>query len=726
MKKFLALLIIICTQAFAGLPPTTSKGVGDSTDITTFKYQFPNFAITHTGVTASLGVLGVAGGGTGFPSYTVGDFLYADTTTTLAKLPATASGYVLTSNGAGTAPTYQPSGTSVNFILNPGAEVDTSGWATYADAAGVLPVDGTGGSPSVTWTRTTSTPLTSTGSFLFTKGASNRQGDGASYAFTIDSASQAKVLNIEFDYAVASGTFVAGSSGVDSDIEIYIYDVTNATLIQPSTYKLYASATSPPSHFISSFQTASNSTSYRLIFHTATTSASAFTVKFDTVSVAPSKYVYGSPITDWVAYTPTFTGFGTVSLVSFMSRRVGSDLEVRGQFASGTTTATANTITIGYSGANANVTIDNSKLPAQTIIGDASNDNHVSPAVYRLAVIGISAGTTAVQLGIQNSSNDLFDGGLGGSTVVANGSYVNVNFSVPITGWGSSVQMSDNADTRVVTWSGTSTTTINNTTPTLVFTTSYDTHGAFATSTYTVPVPGYYQFVGQVRTGNVAWTNGQALEVYYSKNGGANVTIGRVVSGAYTNQLEATAGASPILCKAGDTIVFKVYSDASNTPSIDMSLVRVSGPVSIAMSESVNMLYTNTAGTSIANSGDVNVPFATKSYDSHSAFSGTVYTVPISGKYMVSGTINFTGALYAATNSLIATIYKNGSVALYGPIVVIAAAITTGVGAPVSGTVPCNAGDTLEIRVSNSRAAGATTLNTSAGTNHIEIERVGN
>lgn len=46
-------------------------------------------------------------GGTGQTSYTVGDVLYASTTTALSKLAAGTSGYALTSNGAGVAPSYQ-------------------------------------------------------------------------------------------------------------------------------------------------------------------------------------------------------------------------------------------------------------------------------------------------------------------------------------------------------------------------------------------------------------------------------------------------------------------------------------------------------------------------------------------------------------------------------------------------------------------------------------------
>lgn len=45
-------------------------------------------------------------------------------------------------------------------------------------------------------------------------------------------------------------------------------------------------------------------------------------------------------ITEWVDYTPTFTGFGTVSSPSFRWRQVGESIEVEGRFTSGTPTAT--------------------------------------------------------------------------------------------------------------------------------------------------------------------------------------------------------------------------------------------------------------------------------------------------------------------------------------------------------------------------------------------------
>lgn len=72
-----------------------------------------NFGTTGlTPTTATSGAITVAGtlvaanGGTGYASYAVGDLLYANTTTTLAKLADVATGNALISGGVATAPTW--------------------------------------------------------------------------------------------------------------------------------------------------------------------------------------------------------------------------------------------------------------------------------------------------------------------------------------------------------------------------------------------------------------------------------------------------------------------------------------------------------------------------------------------------------------------------------------------------------------------------------------------
>jgi hypothetical protein len=65
------------------------------------------------------GQLSAVRGGTGQSSYAVGDILYADTTTSLAKLPDVATGNALISGGVGVAPTYGKIGltTHISGIL---------------------------------------------------------------------------------------------------------------------------------------------------------------------------------------------------------------------------------------------------------------------------------------------------------------------------------------------------------------------------------------------------------------------------------------------------------------------------------------------------------------------------------------------------------------------------------------------------------------------------------
>lgn len=92
-------------------------GLGYVTNaVTSVGLSVPSFlSISGSPVTGSgtlaLGLSGTAlpatSGGTGQNTFTIGDILYASTTSALAKLTAGTSGYVLTSNGAGTAPSWQ-------------------------------------------------------------------------------------------------------------------------------------------------------------------------------------------------------------------------------------------------------------------------------------------------------------------------------------------------------------------------------------------------------------------------------------------------------------------------------------------------------------------------------------------------------------------------------------------------------------------------------------------
>jgi hypothetical protein len=66
----------------------------------------PATPVTTSGTFSMQGTLGAGYGGTGFSSYAVGDILYANTGSTLAKLAGTATGNALISGGVGAAPSW--------------------------------------------------------------------------------------------------------------------------------------------------------------------------------------------------------------------------------------------------------------------------------------------------------------------------------------------------------------------------------------------------------------------------------------------------------------------------------------------------------------------------------------------------------------------------------------------------------------------------------------------
>lgn len=103
MIKKMFVLLLYSSIALAGFPPTTSKVSGDTSNITTFNYQFPNFTGTHTGTTVSLGVNSVLGGGTGQTTYTDGQLLIGNSSNSgLDKATLSAGSNITITNGHGT------------------------------------------------------------------------------------------------------------------------------------------------------------------------------------------------------------------------------------------------------------------------------------------------------------------------------------------------------------------------------------------------------------------------------------------------------------------------------------------------------------------------------------------------------------------------------------------------------------------------------------------------
>ena len=94
-------------------------------------------------------VVPATAGGTGQTSYAVGDLLYADTTTTLAKLPDVATGNALISGGVGVAPSWGKIGLTTHIsgvlpVANGGTNASTASITSFNNITGYSASGATG------------------------------------------------------------------------------------------------------------------------------------------------------------------------------------------------------------------------------------------------------------------------------------------------------------------------------------------------------------------------------------------------------------------------------------------------------------------------------------------------------------------------------------------------------------------------------------------------------
>lgn len=598
------------------------------------------------------------------------------------------------------------------------------------------PDNGTGGSPTWTWTRSTSSPLRGSASFLATKDAANRMGEGVAYDFTLDAADKAKPICISFDYTVGSGTYA------DGDLQVYLIADPGSTkvLIQPAPYRILNVTAGVSQKWIGEFQTDSTNTSYRLVIHATSVSASAYTVKFDNFNVGPTYQSYGAVMTDWQQYTPTFgSGWGTNTGVSFWWRQVGANIQVKGNATSGTVGAGSLSFTLP-SGKTANTSVVNTSGQA---VGMSSIARASTTGAANFALVSIIGGdgTTCALTNMGNGSNTRNFAVLDGSTFMASTTAWSAYVELPISGWSSNVQVSSDASTRVVAARyHKASTTANATGATNIIdfeTKDFDTHGAVTTGAswkYTAPVPGKYRVNAlSLDDGANTWAVNKVQDLLLYKNGSSYSTLYRWTSEqAGTTSQPVCSGGDVVDMVAGDYLDLRTFQNSGGsrtlTSAIYVVIERISGPAQIAASETVAARYTNTAGSTLTKSATNTVPFATKDYDTHSTFVTDTFTAPSAGKYGVVANANIaTGSTWASGDFILIAVYKNGALHTAGNNVLFFGTFVGAIGAQVSAVVNCVQGDTITINVNPTKAAASNvTLNTTAGYNSVSIVRLGN
>lgn len=617
--------------------------------------------------------------------------------------------------------------------LTTGWSLGTTGTLTNGLPTGI-PTFGSG-TTNLTLGVTTSNPLFSSTSLTLTAAAATTAGNMfATDALTVPVGLQGKVISRNFAYSATANASNGNFSGTSSNsFAVGIYDVTNsAWLGTAGQFNLVQS--SETGNCTGTAQLPITTASLRFVIYCANATAGVITMAFDQFYLGPQVSAQAPAMSDWVAYTPTFTGLGTVVSPSFFSRRVGDTLEVVGKVTAGTATATPALITVGYAGGNGNVTIDTTKVPASNLVGIAGV-NVASTTVFSWDVLAPASNATTVIIGIQNSTLAGLTATTNATTTVATGNILNVKFTVPIVGWSSNTVSSADTDTRVIAMQvnqAAPTATITSSASLLKFTSTpaQDTAGAFSTSTglYTCPVSGFYRVSAGVAVA-ATYSLGQIAGIGIALNSTTTNTFASPsVAGAAEGVIYAQVSGT-IYCTAGSTLAPLVNSNAG-TPTVSSSLAtnffyveRLSGPAVVQATESVNARYFASSTAPGTSASPNTITYTTKDYDSHNAYSSGTYTIPVSGKYAINAALLQTATTTAANEAVVIQIFKNGS-QTSGSEVWFTSASTKPISSMVEDQLNCSAGDTITVKAGNDGTTPATTASNFA--NLFTIARVGN
>lgn len=495
MKKIISLLLILSQVSYAGLPPASVKGQTDASATTKFQIQTPHNQITNLGgikaliETGNNNILPDPGFEAATSLWTFSGGATATTDSTAkgtgslgADWDSNAAGQTLTSqlvtiptgfqgkNGVALCNIKTPSGTATHTITVNDGSVDigtpgtilsgttflTSSYNFIYPLSGGLKIKLTsvssnepqiftddckldlatnvGLSPISTPTTAYTPTFTGIGTPTAVSFFYSRQGDLIHVSgYLITGTTTATKMSMTLPGALALDPAKIGVANTSAAAGQFLGSYGDDGSVDNAGYVVSATGTSTSLVYFGNHQ---NSTSILTPQNgnNIVTSSNALSIDF----WAPiAGWSTGSAVSadqadyDWIPYTPTFTGFGTVTSIECQQSRLSSNLLIRCKAVSGTSTATEARVSLP----NSLTSADTIKIPSIQMAGlylqGATDTSHGGAVLIEPSTAYVTFGSAGT---LSNSSiNPLTKAN--GSSAIAAGATLNFNATIPIQGW---------------------------------------------------------------------------------------------------------------------------------------------------------------------------------------------------------------------------------------------------------------------------------------------------
>lgn len=502
-------------------------------------------------------------------------------------------------------------------------------------------VDNWTGDTNLVISQETGSPLRGNGSLKIAKGAINASTQVVySDTFTVDAADLASVMVIKFEYDFSDANYADGHARV----EVQADPAGTPSIIRVNGEDIMAGK---GTHY-ARFQTDATIATYRVRIYWVNTGTNAVNCYIDDITCGPQVINHGAIITDWETFTgTTLNNFGNATLTHQRVRRVGdsAQFDIRIEIGATPPTSTLQIVLPSTYSIDSTKLLSGNYLPLGTVTGGGTSGNLHIGKPY------LASGNTINFAGDDGAT--LWNATVPLTWSSGSADRIYVSFQVPIAGWGGTTKMSEDFSGKEVVTEVVETISqaLTDNTITKVALTSgatvvSNTSGAWDTSNLRINIleTGYYDIHGSLAFGTGADDDGNG-GVYIYKNGVyldgnlVGLSIGN------TNTIPYTKPA--VFLQKGDYLELYAYwldVVASTTVTLTQarfSVAKRSSPQTMLENELVAASYSTDAGQSIIDLTDVEVIYEDLAFDTHNAYNTSTgdYTVPTSGKYLISASV---------------------------------------------------------------------------------------